>query len=161
MAIVLWVLAALLVAVGIVGTVLPALPGPILVLAGLIVAAWADGFSRVGVFVLLVLAGMTAFAHVIDLYTTAKGAEHFGASRRAAIGAAVGLFFGGLLLQLPGLLIGPFLGAVIGEYTVQRKLMPAGRAGFGAWLGLITGIALKLGLVFGMVAVFLAAYFWW
>lgn len=161
MVIVLWVLAAVLVAVGIVGTVLPALPGPILVLAGLIVGAWADGFSKVGFFVLLVLAAMTALAHVIDLYTTAKGAEKFGASRRAAIGAALGLFFGGLLLQIPGLLIGPFLGAVIGEYTVQRKLMPAGKAGFGAWLGLITGIALKLGLVFGMIAVFLAAYFWW
>lgn len=161
MVIVLWVLAAVLVAVGIVGTVLPALPGPILVLAGLIVGAWADGFSKVGVFVLLVLAAMTALAHVIDLYTTAKGAEKFGASRRAAIGAALGLFFGGLLLQIPGLLIGPFLGAVIGEYTVQRKLMPAGKAGFGAWLGLITGIALKLGLVFGMIAVFVVAYFWW
>jgi uncharacterized protein YqgC (DUF456 family) len=161
MAIVLWVLAALLVATGIIGTVLPALPGPILVLAGLILAAWADGFSRVGFFVLIVLGCMTAFAHVIDLYTTAKGAERFGASRRAAIGAALGLFFGGLLFQIPGLLIGPFIGAVIGEYTVQRKLAPAGKAGVGAWLGLLTGIALKLGLVFGMIAVFLAAYFWW
>ena len=161
MDVVLWILAGLLVAVGIIGTVLPALPGPILVLAGLIVGAWADGFSRVGVFPLLLIAAMTALSHVIDLYTTAKGAERFGASRRAAIGAALGLFLGGLLLQIPGLLIGPFLGAVIGEYTVQRKLMPASKAGFGAWLGLVVGIAVKLGLVFGMIAVFLIAYFWW
>jgi uncharacterized protein YqgC (DUF456 family) len=154
---ILWVIAIAAVVIGVIGTVLPALPGPILVFAGLLLAAWADGFTKVGPFPLIILGLITAATHVVDFYLTAKGAKHFGASPRAAIGAAIGVL-AGLFFGIPGLLIGPFIGAVIGEYTVQRKLRPAGRAGFGAWLGLIFGIAVKLGLVFGMLAIFLLAF---
>ncbi len=155
----LWLLGAALVVVGIIGTVLPALPGPILVFAGLVLAAWADDFTKVGAFTLVLLGLMTAVTHIIELVATAKGAKHFGASRRAAIGAGLGAL-AGLFFGLPGLVIGPFIGAVVGEYTVQRQLMPAGRAGLGAWIGLLVGMILKLGMIAAMLAVFLAA-FWW
>ncbi len=65
----------------------------------------------------------------------------------------VGLFFG-----LPGLLLGPFLGAVVGEYTAHRQLGRAGRAGAGTWLGLALGAAAKVALVFAMLAIFVVAY---
>lgn len=156
---ILWVIAIAAVVLGVIGTVLPALPGPMLVFAGLLLAAWADGFTKVGPFALIILGLITAATHVVDFYLTAQGAKRFGASRRAALGAAIGVF-AGLFFGIPGMLIGPFVGAVIGEYTVQRQLRPAGRAGFGAWLGLILGMAVKLGLVVGMLAIFVLA-FWW
>ena len=159
MSVVLWSIASAAVVIGVIGTVMPALPGPMLVFAGLFLAAWADGFNKVGPFALIILGLITAATHFVDFYLTAKGAKRFGASRRAAVGAAIGVF-AGLFFGIPGLLIGPFIGAVIGEYTVQRQLRPAGRAGFGACLGMMVGIAVKLGLVFAMLGVFVFA-FWW
>lgn len=152
----LWVAGLVMVVVGIAGTVLPALPGPTLVFAGLLVVAWADGFARVGPVTLIVLGVMTVASHAVDFVTASKGAAQFGASRRAAVGAAIGVL-AGLFFGLPGLIIGPFVGAVAAEYTLVRRLAPASRAGFGAWLGLLVGIAIKLGLVFAMIGIFFTA----
>lgn len=151
-----WILAVLLVAAGIAGTVLPGLPGPILVFAGLVLAAWADDFSRVGVGTLLVLGVLTVAAYVIDLAATVLGVQRAGASRRAVVGAALGLL-AGLPFGLPGLLLGPFVGAVLAELTVRGDLRVAGRAGLAAWLGFLIGTVTKLALVFGMIGLFLAA----
>jgi uncharacterized protein YqgC (DUF456 family) len=155
---VLYLLGAVLVAVGVAGTVLPALPGPILVFAGLLLAAWADGFAHVQTPALAVLGLLTAACYAVDLAATALGAKRVGASPRAMLGAALGSL-AGLFFGLPGFLLGPFVGAVVGEYTVQRNLERAGRAGVGAWLGIALGAAAKLGLVFAMLGVFAAA--WW
>jgi uncharacterized protein YqgC (DUF456 family) len=105
--------AAILVIVGLVGVVLPAIPGTILIFAGLWLAAWSDGFARVGVGTIVALGIMAAATYFIDAATMALGMKRFGASRRAMIGAAVGTV--GLFLGLPGLIIGPFAGAVIGN----------------------------------------------
>jgi uncharacterized protein YqgC (DUF456 family) len=155
--ILLWVLAALLVLVGIAGTVLPALPGPALVLGGLVLAAWIDGFVHVGSGWIAILAVLTALTYAVDLAATAFGAKRVGASRRAIVGAALGTLVG-LFFGLPGLLLGPFVGAVIAEYSVRRKLGEAGRAGLGAWLGIVLGVAAKLALVFSMLGIFAFAY---
>ena len=153
----LWILAVLLVLIGIAGTVLPALPGPALVFGGLLLAAWIDGFAHVGTGTLVGLGILTALTYGVDLAATAFGAKRVGASPRAIVGAAlgtvVGLFFG-----IPGLLLGPFVGAVIGEYTVRRKLGEAGRAGLGAWLGIVLGVAAKLAVIFSMLGIFTASY---
>jgi uncharacterized protein YqgC (DUF456 family) len=154
---VLWVAAAALVLVGVAGTVLPALPGPVLVLAGLCLVAWMDDFARVGGWTLAVLAVLTALTYAVDFAASALGAKRVGASRRAIagalIGGLVGLFFG-----LPGVLLGPFVGAVVGEYTVQRNLEQAGRVGVGTWVGMALGLAARIALVFAMLAVFATAY---
>jgi uncharacterized protein len=154
----LWIAAVILVAAGLAGTVLPGLPGPVLVFAGLLVAAWADGFSRVGAGTLGVLAFLAVAAHAVDLAATAFGARRFGASRRAMVGAAAGTI-AGLFFGLPGLIVGPFAGAVAGELTAGRDVRRAGRAGLGAWLGMVVGSAFKVGLVFVMIGLFLAAFF--
>ena len=154
---VLWVAAAALILAGVAGTVLPAVPGPPLVLAGLCLVAWLDDFARVGGWTLAVLGVLTALTYAIDFAAAALGAKRVGASRRAIagalIGGLVGLFFG-----LPGLILGPFVGAVVGEYTVQRNLEQAGRVGVGTWLGMVLGMAARLSLVFAMLAVFTTAY---
>ena len=158
MTVLLWALGVVLMAVGIVGTVLPALPGPVLVFAGMLLAAWADGFERVGIGTLVLLALLTVVAYLVDLAATVFGVQRSGASTRAVFGAAIGLLVG-IPFGIPGLLLGPFAGAVIAELTVRNDMRKAGRAGFGAWLGFLVGTVTKLALVFTMIGVFVAALF--
>ena len=148
---------ALLVVAGIVGTVMPAIPGAPLVFVGLLVAAWAEGFQKVGWFTLSILALLTLLSFVVDFFAASLGTRRVGASWAAlfcaAVGAIVGLFFG-----LPGFILGPFVGAVAGEYAARRNLRQAGKVGLGTWIGMLLGIAGKLTLVFAMVGIFLTAY---
>jgi uncharacterized protein YqgC (DUF456 family) len=154
----LWGLASLLVLVGIAGTLLPALPGPPLVLAGLLLAAWIDGFDRVGAGTLLVCGGLALLTYASDFAASALGARRAGASGRAVVGAALGTL-GGLFFGIPGLILGPFIGAVLGEYSARRDIGQASRAGAGAWLGFLLGNVARLALVFAMLGVF--AWRWW
>ena len=151
--ILLWLLAGILVLAGLVGLLLPVLPGPPLLFAGLLVAAWAEDFAYVGAGWLTVLAALAVLTYAVDFAATALGAKRFGASKRAVVGAAVGAVVG-LFFGLPGILLGPFIGAVIGELTAQRELRDAGRAGVGATLGLALGVAVKLALAFSMLGLF-------
>jgi len=155
---VLWSFALVLIAVGIAGTILPALPGPVLVFSGLLLGAWADGFERVGPAILVLLGLLTVLAYVVDLAAMVMGVQRSGASGRAVFGAAIGLLCG-LPFGLLGLLVGPFAGAVIAELTVRNDLRKAGRAGFAAWLGFLVGTIAKLAIVFAMLGIFLAALF--
>ena len=150
------VLATVLVLAGLVGLLLPVLPGPPLVFAGLLIAAWAEDFAYVGTGTLTLLAVLALLTYAVDFAATALGAKRFGASKRAVLGAAVGALVG-LFFGLPGILLGPFIGAVIGELTAQRGLGDAGRAGIGATIGLALGVAGKLAIAFSMLGVFAAA----
>ena len=156
-ALVLWILAVGLVLIGIVGTVVPGLPGAILVLAGLALAAWVDGFTRVGLGTLAGLTALTLTTYGLDFVATAAGARRFGTSWWGVLGALAGALVG-LFLGLVGLLVGPFLGAFAAELIARRDLRQAGRAGLGAWLGLLLGTAGRLGLVLAMVGMFVVAY---
>ena len=158
MTILLWVLATILIVAGLIGIVLPALPGTILIFAGLLLAAWADGFSRVGAGTLVVIGVIGAASYAVDFVAGALGAKRLGASRRAMAGAALGTLLG-LFFGLPGLIIGPFVGAVLGELSIHRDIARAGRAGVAAWIGFAIGMAVKVALAFSMVAIFLAAMF--
>lgn len=136
---------------------LPALPGTMLIFAGLLLAAWADGFARVGVWTLVVIGLVAAASYTVDLVAAALGTKTIGASRRAMLGAALGTV-AGLIFGLPGLIVGPFVGAVLGELTVHGNWKRAGSAGIAAWIGFAVGSAVKLGLAFVMVGIFLAAF---
>lgn len=153
-----YLLAAILVIIGVAGVVLPALPGLPLVFAGLLLAAWTNGFERVGWVMLTVLGLLTLLSIVVDVVSSAIGAKGVGASRLAMVGAVVGSLAG--LLFLPwGLLAGPFIGALAGEYLHSRKLGLATKVGVATWLGILIGVALKLGLATAMLALFAMA--WW
>jgi uncharacterized protein len=151
------VVAALLVIVGIAGTVVPVLPGVALVFGGLLLAAWADGFQRVGAFTVAILGILTALAVAADFMASAFGAKKMGASPRAVVGATLGAIVG-IFFGLPGLVLGPFVGAVAGELSANRELRHAGRAGLGTWVGLLLGSIAKLVLAFLMVGVFATAW---
>ena len=154
--ILLWLLAVVMVIVGLVGVVLPGLPGHVLILAGLVLGAWAEGFTRVGMPTLAVLAVLAVASYVIDFVAAVLGARRLGASTRAMTGAALGTLFG-MFMGLPGLIVGPFLGAVLGELTVRADLIQAGKAGVAAWIGFAVGAAVKVAIAFVMIGVFLAA----
>jgi uncharacterized protein YqgC (DUF456 family) len=158
-----YLLAIVLVLIGIAGTILPALPGLPLVFAGMLLAAWAGDFQQVGVPMLVVLGLLTVFSLAVDFWATALGAKRVGASKLAIVGAMVGtlagLFFGPL-----GLLMGPFAGAIGGELIHRRSLLKqdlgqAAKIGVGTWFGILFGTVLKLALAFTMLGLFALA--WW
>ncbi|HKJ17640.1 MAG TPA: DUF456 domain-containing protein [Xanthomonadales bacterium] len=147
-----WFLAVLVVIAGLAGTIIPALPGVPLVFAGLFIIAWAGDFLAIGWPTVIILAVLTAIAWVVDLLAGALGARHLGASQRsfwgATIGAIAGLFFG-----LPGIILGPFIGAVLGELSSGRDVIHSSRVGVGTWLGMIVATALKLAIAFLMLGI--------
>lgn len=155
----LWVvLAIVLMLVGIAGTILPALPGTPLVFAGMLLAAWAHDFEKVGGWTLGVLGLLTALSFAIDFLATAMGAKRVGASKYALIGAVIGTF-AGLAMGFVGVFVGPFVGAIAGELIHLRGMGrdhvgQATRVGFGTWMGILVGTVLKLGLVFAMLGLF-------
>jgi uncharacterized protein len=156
MTIALWILAVVLVVVGVVGTVLPALPGAILVFAGVALAAWIDDFTRISGWTLGVLGVLTVIAWVIDYVAAAAGAKRAGASRLAILGAAIGTVVG-VFTGLVGLIFMPLVGAAIGEYLAQKDALRAGRVGVATWLGMIAGTVAKVAIVFLMIGIFIAA----
>ena len=157
-AILLWMLAGVLVVVGLAGTILPALPGVPLVFMGLLIAAWMGDFQKIGWPTLTILALLTALAVAADLLATLFGAKRAGASKLALLGAAIGSIVG-LFFGLIGILVFPFVGAVAGELVARQRLDRAARVGLATWLGMLFGALAKLSLAITMVGVFLIAYF--
>ena len=148
-----WLLSVLLVVAGLAGTVLPALPGVPLIFAGLFLGAWIGDFQVIGWYTIGVFALLALAAWLIDFVAGAFGARYMGATSRsfwgAALGALVGMFFG-----LPGIVLGPFIGAVAGELSGGRNMAQSGRAGLGAWLGMVFATAVKLAIAFLMIGIF-------
>lgn len=153
-----YVIAAVLILVGVAGTVLPALPGLPLVFGGMLLAAWAGGFEQVGVGMLVLLGALTLLSLGIDFLATAMGAKRVGASRLAVVGAVIGTF-AGLFFGPIGLIAGPFVGALAGELLHGREVGKATRVGVGTWLGILVGTVLKIGLAFAMLGLFAFAWF--
>ena len=152
-----WVLAVLIMVAGLVGTVVPALPGVPMVFAGMLLLAWSTGFEPIGPGTLGILGVLTAVSILIDFLAASLGAKRLGASKRAfwgaTLGAVVGLFFG-----LPGIILGPFVGAVSAELSAGRGAVQAGRSGYGAWIGLVLGTAAKLSIAFLMLGIVLTKF---
>ena len=155
---ILWICAVALILIGVAGTVLPVLPGAILVFAGIALAAWIDDFARIPVWLLVLLGVLTVMAWAVDYVAAAAGAKRAGASRLAMIGAAIGTL-AGILSGLWGLLFMPLVGAAIGEYLAQRDALRAGKVGIATWIGLLLGSAAKVAIVLTMVGIFLFALF--
>ncbi len=157
-AILFWLLAAILVLVGIAGTILPALPGVPFVFMGLLVAAWIGDFQRIGWPTLTILALLTALAIAAEFVASLLGAKRAGASKLALVGAAIGSIVG-LFFGLIGILVFPFIGAVLGEFVARERLGQAAKVGLATWLGMLLGALAKLSLAITMLGVFVIAYF--
>ena len=151
-----WVISGALVLAGLAGTVLPLLPGTLLVWAGLLLGAWIDDFTRVGVLTVVVITLLATLAWALDFVAGMMGAKRAGASKLALVGAAVGTIVG-IFMGLVGVLFMPLVGAAIGEYWAQRDQQRAAKVAFATWLGLMLGMVVKVVISFVMVGIFLVA----
>lgn len=151
-----WIAVVLLIAAGVAGSVLPALPGTALVLAGIVLGAWLDDFTRVKWWVVAIIAALAIIAWVTDYFATVLGARKAGASKLAIIGAALGTV-AGIFMGLVGVLFMPFVGAAVGEYLAQKNTRQAAKVGLATWLGLLVGTIVKLVLVFMMIGIFVVS----
>ncbi|MCC7328296.1 MAG: DUF456 domain-containing protein [Burkholderiales bacterium] len=156
MSVVLWILVVVLIVAGIAGTVLPAMPGTVLVFGGILLGAWIDDFARIPVWLLVVFGVLTLVAWVVDYLAAMAGAKKAGASKLAIVGAAIGTV-AGIFTGFVGLLFLPLAGAAIGEFIAQRDALRAGRVGVATWLGLLVGTAVKVAIAFAMVGAFVIA----
>ena len=154
----LWMVAVVLVVIGILGTLLPMLPGVPLVFAGLLLAAWLDGFVKVSVLTISVIGVLAFLAWVVDFAASVMTAKKAGASRYALWGAGIGALVG-ILGGIPGLIIGPAIGATIGELITHQDSSRATAVGLAAGLGFVVALAVKILLITTMLAIFAYAYY--
>ena len=152
----LWALSALLIVAGLAGTVLPALPGTAFVLAGILLGAWIDDFTRVPVWVVGLCTALAVLAWVLDYAAGLLGARRAGASKQALIGAAVGTVVG-LFMGLVGVLFMPLVGAAVGEYLARKDQRQALNVGVATWLGIMAGLLAKVVLACMMIGIFIIA----
>ena len=152
----LWILSGALILAGFAGIVLPALPGTLLIFAGIMLGAWIDDFTRVGWAPLALIAVLALLAWAMDYVAAMLGAKRAGASRLAIVGAAVGTV-AGIFMGLIGVLFMPLVGAAVGEFIARRQHGQAMRVGVATWLGLLAGMLAKFVLAFMMVGIFVFA----
>jgi hypothetical protein len=158
MTLALWLLALAAIALGLLGLVLPLLPGSPLLLAGVWLAAWLDDYQRVGGWTVAVIAVLALAAWAIDYLAAVVGVKKVGASKQAMLGAGLGVL-AGFVLGPVGLVLGPVVGATLGEYLARKDEVQAGKVGLAAGIAFVVAMALKFGLGLGMVALFAFAYF--
>lgn len=141
---------------GLLGTVLPALPGTGLIFAAAIIYAWLKRWSVLSGGDLLILGGLNAAAYAADLWLGARGARRSGAGRAGMLGAMIGAFGGVLVLGPLGLLLGPLVGALIGELLRGQGWRTALKAGAGASLGAVLALLARTS-----IAVIMLLYLVW
>lgn len=152
-----WSLTLLLMLAGLAGTVIPLVPGTVLILGGAVLNYFT--LHSIGWPTLLVLTALMILAQALDIVSGAVGGKWFGATRWGAIGgilgAIVGLFFG-----IIGIFIFPLVGALVGELLGGKNLLPAGKSSWGTFIGTTAGIVGKLLIGVIMIVWFLVAALW-
>jgi len=153
------VLGTVLVLLGFIGSILPVIPGPPISWVGLLLLKWTDYITDHGDAygnALWILLFFVILVTILDYVVPIMGTRKFGGSKRgvwgATIGVVVGLFFGP-----PGIIIGPFLGAYIGEITTGKKERDALRAAWGSFVGFLLGVGMKL-MVCGAILFFFVRF---
>src|SRR2546423_15032451 len=150
------VVVAILMLAGIVGAIVPFLPGAPLIFAGALLYAVATDFTLIGAGRLAILAALGVLAWALEHVAGVVGARRAGGSRAAVVGALLGMLVGGMVAPI-GPLLGPIIGAIAGELLAGRKPDARVRAGIGAALGVVTGVVARFALALVMVALFV----WW
>ena len=152
-----WLFTIVLFAVGLIGTVAPVLPGTTIILAAAVIHRIMLGPEKsIGWRTLAVLVLLTLATYAIDVLAGYFGAKYFGATKWATFGAIAGALIG-LLFGILGLFVGPVVGAIAGEFIAGKRMIDAGRAGWGSLLGNIGGMLAKLIIALAMITIFLFA----
>jgi uncharacterized protein YqgC (DUF456 family) len=150
-----WLIAIVLMAVGLIGTLLPVVPGAIIILAAAVLHQIMLGSEKsVGWWNIAALALLTLLSYALEFAGVYFGAKRFGATKWGAFGATLGAIVG-LFYPFPGLIVGPVVGAIAGELLAGKRVVSAGRAGWGTLLGNLAGMLGKLTIALVMVSWFL------
>jgi uncharacterized protein len=151
-----WWLAAIgAMAIGLIGSVVPVVPGTTIIFAAAVVHRLVLGPDRsLGWTALIAMLLLTLLTYAIDAAAGYLGAKRFGATKWGLIGCAAGALLG-VFFGLLGLFVGPVIGAIVGELIAGKQIMKAGRAGWGTFLGSIAGMVAKLFFGLIMIVIFL------
>jgi uncharacterized protein YqgC (DUF456 family) len=129
---------------GIIGCIVPALPGPALSFLSLVILSYAKGWEPFGVQFFVVMGGLAALVTFLDYVVPAGGAKKYGASQYGVTGSIAGMLIGFFFIPPLGIFVGAFVGALVGEIIAKRGTKDALRAGWGVFVGIMVGIGLKL-----------------
>jgi uncharacterized protein YqgC (DUF456 family) len=149
------VLGSIIMILGIIGCLVPVLPGPPLSFIGLLLLHFTR-FGQFTAWTLIIFAAMAVLVTILDYLVPVWGTRKFGGSKYGTRGAAIGLVVGFFLGPL-GIILGPLLGAFVGEMIFKDNFNYALKAGFGSLIGFLTGIGLKLAASFIMTFYFVRA----
>jgi uncharacterized protein YqgC (DUF456 family) len=155
-----FVLALAVMLLGLVGCVLPILPGIPLIWASAFAYGLLTGFEHIGRDYLLLFGILSAISLLLDWFVGVYGAKKLGASRWGMVGAVIGMIVGAVVGTLPGLIVGPLIGAVAFELWAGKRSSVALKAGLGTFLGFLAGVVMKIGLGAVMISVFVYKVIW-
>lgn len=157
---VLWiVLGVVLMLVGLAGVILPILPGVPLAWLGLFIYALGTGFERISVTTTVIFLLVVLVTLLLDFLAPMLGARKYRASWFGVLGATIGLLVGIVLLGFWGIILGPFVGALLAELLAGRQPAGAVRSAFGTFVGFLAGTVLRLAVVLSMIGFFIVSLF--
>lgn len=148
-----------LIIIGVMGTIVPLLPGVPLVFISICAYGWYENFNLISPKLIVLFAGLTVLSIFLNYLSATLGAKHFGSSKYGVWGALVGTIIGLFILPPLGIFIGPWLGAFIGEYIYRKDINHSVKAGVGAVVGLVSGIIFDLAIAVTMAIWFLVKVF--
>ena len=157
--IILAIICTILVLVGLVGTILPFIPGVPIAWLGLFIFAIGTSFKRISVITIIIFFIVTLLTFAFDLFASIMVARNFKASELGIWGGRLGSFLGNVTLGYPGMIIGPFLGTILGELMDKKQPGQALKIAFGTILGIIAGVLLKIIVVLTMLGFLIASWF--
>lgn len=153
------ILALIFFIVGLAGSILPIIPGAILMWVGMLIYGLMTDFATLGLAFFIGQALAVTLAYIIDYLSGAYGAKRYGGSRYAIYGSIIGAIVGLILMGPAGIIFGPFLGAIIGELINQKPLETAFKTGVGTLIGLLSGTVIKLAIQIIMIIWFFWAVY--
>jgi uncharacterized protein YqgC (DUF456 family) len=152
-----WTLTLILMLAGVVGVVIPVIPGTTIILAAAILHRLVLGEDHsIGLWTIGGLVFLTIVSYAVEFFSGSVGAKKFGATRWGGIGGVIGTIVG-LFFGIPGIFIGPIVGVLLGELLGGRGLLPAGKSSWGTFLGTTAGIVVNLMIAGLMIGWFLIA----
>jgi uncharacterized protein YqgC (DUF456 family) len=153
------IICAVLIIVGLLGVILPFLPGIPVAWLGLFIYAIGTDWERISVTTIIVFAALTVFALLLDYIAPLLGAKKYKAGKWGIIGASIGLLLGIIIFQMWGIILGPLLGALIGELAAGKPADQAFKSAFGTLVGFLFGSLMKVVLILVMAGFFIVSLF--
>lgn len=149
-----WIIVVVLFIVGLAGAIFPILPGALAIYAAFFVYGFFISFDPFGFWFWTIQTLIVAVLFIADYAVNAWGVKKYGGSRASVVGSTIGIIAGPFVIPAFGLILGPLLGAIIGELLAGSNLNQSLKVGFGAVVGLFSSMVVKVILQVAMVVLF-------